>query len=258
MMLDFIAKHKYGIIGTAVFHFLLLVYFSMSDVDVLNYQKKTSALLELDYRDLNEVEEENIEELEKEIEELEKQLTDQEIYEKINNMMRDANYVPKSQENNSQNNYQSEKTIEEQLEEKYKQLEQEIIAQRGADGKHFEAPEDIEKNNTKEDNNQENNNQGAKSQPTGTVTGVCDVPGRNCNAKIPAYRCPAGGKIHIDIKVNQKGEVTSARVNQGMSTSSNTCLVNEALKYAKRSWVNQDFKGPSSVDGSITYIFVSQ
>lgn len=255
-MLDFIVKHKFGIIATILFHFILLVSFNSGKLTIGPYVKQNIAILELDYTNLED--EKEIEELEKEIEELEKQLSDQEIYEKITNMMRDKNYVPKDKSSNNNVSEESEKSIEEQLEEKYKKLEQEIINKREKDGKHFHKPEDnTEVNENQKDNNQEQYSENSK--PDGFVTTECDVPGRRClRVPKPSYTCPRGGTVHIDIKVNQKGQVISARFNSGLSTTSNECLVNQSIKYAKRAKINQDFNGASSVEGSITYNFISQ
>lgn len=253
-MIEFIVRHKFGIIGTILFHIILLVYFNTSKITVPPYERKTSALIEFDYRE----DEKDIEELEKEIEELEKQVTDEQMYEQIQNLMRDKNYVPKSQSSNNQSTNQSVKSIEEELAQKYKDLEQQIIDSREAEGKHFKAPEKKVDKSTTPKSNENGKDNGESSQPTGKVITECDIPGRRCFAKTPAYRCPAGGKIHVDIKVNQKGEVVSADVNESLSTSTNTCIVNEALKYAKRSTANQDFTVPSTMEGSIVYIFVSQ
>jgi TonB family protein len=49
---------------------------------------------------------------------------------------------------------------------------------------------------------------------------------------IPRYLCENGGKIVVSITVNHKGLVTNTRIN-GSSNSSNQCLTDSALEYAK-------------------------
>lgn len=69
----------------------------------------------------------------------------------------------------------------------------------------------------------------------------------------PIYLCEFGGKIVINIKVNHKGEVTEAYVNSS-SASSNGCLIDHALEYAKASKFNNDVSKPTQL-GSITFYF---
>ncbi|MCK5908096.1 MAG: hypothetical protein KAG37_10910 [Flavobacteriales bacterium] len=71
----------------------------------------------------------------------------------------------------------------------------------------------------------------------------------------PIYTCISGGKVYIDIKVNQQGKVIDASFNKSKSTTSNECLVETALKYAKRSKFNSDFKASDPQKGYITYDF---
>ncbi len=242
----FIAKHKIGILTTIVFHVALLLYVNVKTLKAPVYQPKNHALIEFDFTEENE----KIEDELPSDEEVE-QPTDEDIMEQIKNLYRDKN----DQRDQSSNNY-NEQSIEQELEEKYKQLAEDIKAQREKEGKHFD-PSSYEFTH-QEKAEDKKNTPSAGNQVTGKVITECDIPGRKCYAKTPAYRCPAGGTIHVDIKVNQKGVVTSARVNESKSSSTNACLIKESLKYAKRSKANQDFNGPASVSGSITYRFINQ
>ncbi len=69
----------------------------------------------------------------------------------------------------------------------------------------------------------------------------------------PVYLCEFGGKIVINITVNKDGNVTDAYVNSS-SASSNGCLIDHALEYAKASKFNSDVTKPSQL-GSITFYF---
>lgn len=69
----------------------------------------------------------------------------------------------------------------------------------------------------------------------------------------PIYLCERGGKIIINIKVNENGDVISATFNNASSTS-NGCLVDHALEYAKASKFNRDASKSSQL-GTITFIF---
>jgi len=72
----------------------------------------------------------------------------------------------------------------------------------------------------------------------------------------PIYLCEEGGKIVINITVNANGDVTDAYVNNS-STSSNECLIDHALEYAKEARFNADASKPSQL-GSITFYFIGK
>ena len=73
---------------------------------------------------------------------------------------------------------------------------------------------------------------------------------------IPVYLCEIGGKIVINITVNASGNVTDAYVNTSSSTS-NECLVEHALEYAKNSQFSADASKKSQI-GSITFYFIGK
>ncbi|RLD29037.1 MAG: hypothetical protein DRI75_04705 [Bacteroidetes bacterium] len=69
----------------------------------------------------------------------------------------------------------------------------------------------------------------------------------------PVYLCEFGGIIVINITVDSNGLVVDAYVNSS-SASSNGCLIDSALEYAKASTFNSDNNNPSQL-GTITFIF---
>ncbi len=73
---------------------------------------------------------------------------------------------------------------------------------------------------------------------------------------IPVYLCEVNGKIVINIAVNARGSVTDAYLNSS-STSSNACLVEHALEYAKGAQFSADASKPSQI-GSITFNFIGK
>lgn len=69
---------------------------------------------------------------------------------------------------------------------------------------------------------------------------------------IPRYLCETGGKIVVNIVVNRTGKVTDATIN-GSSNSSNECLINRALEYAKE--IQFDSSSKTKQIGTITFLF---
>ena len=70
--------------------------------------------------------------------------------------------------------------------------------------------------------------------------------------KIPRYLCEYGGKIVVNIKVDDTGNVFDAYVN-GSSNSDNKCLTDHAIAYAKS--VQFDTSDNKDQLGSITFLF---
>jgi hypothetical protein len=73
---------------------------------------------------------------------------------------------------------------------------------------------------------------------------------------IPVYLCEVDGKIVVNITVNDKGSVIDAYLNIS-SNSSNECLIEHALDYAKKSQFSADPSKKSQL-GSITFYFIGK
>ncbi|WP_445957511.1 hypothetical protein [Yeosuana sp.] len=73
---------------------------------------------------------------------------------------------------------------------------------------------------------------------------------------IPIYLCEDGGIIIVNITVDEEGNVVDTYVNSS-STSTNECLIESALEYAKQAKFN-DSPGKKSQLGSITFNFIGK
>ena len=69
----------------------------------------------------------------------------------------------------------------------------------------------------------------------------------------PIYTCIQGGKVVINIKVDVNGNVVEADFNAKSSGTSNGCLVDNAITYARKAKFNSSKK--ASQKGTITYLF---
>ena len=72
----------------------------------------------------------------------------------------------------------------------------------------------------------------------------------------PIYTCIEGGKVVINIEVDRDGYVQEASFNAKSSNTSNGCLVENAIDYAKRARFDRSSKAIQI--GTITYIFQSK
>lgn len=73
---------------------------------------------------------------------------------------------------------------------------------------------------------------------------------------IPIYLCEVDGKIIVNITVNNQGSVIDAYVNTS-SNSTNECLIEHALDYAKKSQFSSDASKKSQI-GTITFYFIGK
>ncbi len=91
----------------------------------------------------------------------------------------------------------------------------------------------------------------AHAKTKGTLT--YSLKGRTLGYyKIPRYLCERGGKIVVSIRVNEAGNVFDAYIN-GSSNSSNQCLTDHAIEYAKS--VQFDSSQRKDQLGTITFLF---
>lgn len=70
----------------------------------------------------------------------------------------------------------------------------------------------------------------------------------------PIYTCDSRGKVVVNIVVNDQGEVIETSVNKKSSTTSNECLIDNALEYAMGARFSK-LPGRRSQPGTITYYF---
>lgn len=86
-----------------------------------------------------------------------------------------------------------------------------------------------------------------------------NLQGRNHGyMPIPIYKCEGSGKAVLTIEVDQKGNVTSAKIIPAESTTSDPCLTEAAISSALVSKFNPDINARKIQTGTITYHFVAQ
>ncbi|MEP0264239.1 hypothetical protein [Dokdonia sp.] len=81
-----------------------------------------------------------------------------------------------------------------------------------------------------------------------------NLKGRNAlRIPNPVYTCDAIGSIVLDIEVSNTGTITKKEYNKKASTSSNGCLIDQALIYASEAYF--DSSSNASQKGTITFYF---
>ncbi|MDT0678420.1 TonB family protein [Autumnicola musiva] len=103
-----------------------------------------------------------------------------------------------------------------------------------------------------------NNRSEATSAKSGTMENSSisfSLKGRNAvEIPNPIYTCDTSGRIVVNITVNADGRVTNTGLNKASSTSTNECLIEQALQYAAGARFTP-LSGRNSQPGSISYQF---
>ena len=233
-----------AILITLVIHVAAFLYANLSTLETKPPIYKDTAIIELDYRT-----EEEIEEM------LEpKEPVIDETNDEIKDLMQDIQDI----RNKSMNDF-SESQINKEVEQEVLNRNKENSTQSDDVSENGNQTSSSSENKKNKENTRQTSTPEKENQYAGRVTKYCNVPGRECNTVAPSYTCKGGGKVYIDIKVDKIGRVKSASFNQGKSTTSSECIISKALDYAKRTTkVSSDLKGEHSNKGYIIYNFVSQ
>ena len=229
-MLDKIRKNLTGILGTIVFHWLIILIFLILKLNTVKKHKDLSVEIEF--------------------------VPEQELVEnkqESNVSGKGEEVLPYEYKNIPVN--VAQKMEQELSSEAY---EKKVMEELGID--------ELKKENSRElpDEDiavvEEKSNE--KKVKEGTYSGLTTVTFYLKNRRrhylpIPVYKCKGGGKIVIDIVVNPEGRVVNASFSKDSDTEDD-CLVNTALEYAQRSKFNADYNAVQRQKGNITYIFIPQ
>ncbi len=185
---------------------------------------------------------------------------------KAKNIARDQNDTRKrSDQNWSQNKSAS------QVEQSVKDYEKQLFQEAGGDAKRQSIKKEMDaRNNQKTTTNSgskeksSSNQNGGNTAFSGNVMVDWSLSGRNPHqnnnwyVRNPGYTCGYGseGRVSVKIKVNQNGDVIEA-IPTG-SAGSNSCMIEQAVKYAKLSRFNYSGTAAKTQEGTIIYTFEAQ
>ena len=80
------------------------------------------------------------------------------------------------------------------------------------------------------------------------------------NVRNPGYTCGYGstGKVVVSIKVDKGGKVVEAQYEASKSNGANQCMIEQSVRYARKSKFNFKDSAPVQQSGFIIYKFVAQ
>lgn len=234
-----IVKYRYGIIVTTAVHLLLFFYLSntmIKDYEIISQDEEI--LAEFDFT--------------------------QEEPQYLNN----SDYQQRELVNAAANELQSKSTytssfdkssMDKSIEDELKDLENQFFEElkEGRD-EVKEINQDKNNNSSVIDENAEQNDNASLGADVAATASYSLKNRYDLELPAPSYICRKEGVVVVNIKVNQKGDVKSVSVNTSGTNTSNECLMNEALRYAKRARFNQDFNAVSQQTGTIKFVFARQ
>jgi TonB family protein len=231
-------KHQNAILGTLIVHILIFVWLNIQNVSFYIIQPKEKVLATLDFT----TPENNL--IPKKSKE---NFTDNEIV--VTNAA--SNYDQEKDMSASQ-----KKALAEEVIEDVKEFEKKQFNDFGKDNPVIDnSPHENEK--IKDNSISKTVNKSLKKTSNATAKYFCE--NRNMILqKIPSYLCNQTGTVRLTIKVNPKGEVTDCKVDNSETNTSNQCLIENAINYAKNWKFNQDFSSTQRQEGWIEFIYLSQ
>ncbi|MFN3916946.1 MAG: hypothetical protein ACK4K0_04305 [Flavobacteriales bacterium] len=269
---EYIWKNKVSIITTLMIHIVLIVVLHETYISYPIYQNQLQEIASYDFRE--------------EVQQDEEMLIDpmnMEEYEsvKLMNVTANSNLEKTTYTSSTDGGGVNKAKVEEQVWKELRDLEakeyQRAKVERGeigagdggkgqntlqsstfGDNKSTKTDKEIDKNLIKE-GVKENENAGYGKEIAATAT--LELKGRHALALgKPAYKCKVEGVVVVTIRVNRKGEVTSADIDESRTNTQNDCLRNEALKYARdkiKTRINQNFEAETTQTGAIIYRYVA-
>lgn len=247
-MLDFLERHKEGILGTIVIHLVLATVILVMKINSL--QNKESAMV------VNMLDEAQIQELLNPEENKENQIQNKEIF------------TPAEREYLGARNMgtnEAEQKASENINQMVNEIKGELNIKDPApsEGNNNPQPDDSEnalpdKNQKEEKVNVQRSTTGVRTFYKGPTTVSYYLEGRyHEHLPIPVYKCEGNGKIVMKIEVNQQGYIIKTEIDRAHSTITD-CHLESAEKAARTTRFNDIKSGPAIQKGTITYIFVAQ
>lgn len=260
-ILDFIERHKFGILITLAIHIGIFVYFQVATY------KEAVVFEPWEFRSAND---EVIDDIQIDPDQIQ---TPEELdllkpQEKVTSFVRDQNDKREtSQEENIKytssftkgNPEQLERDYEQSIKDKIQRLKEEKNGKKPSESSSTKAVKDSKKS-SKNSSTQSNSSTKAIGGETMVSYSLIDRNPLNHNdwyIRNPGYTCGnVNGIVRVAIIVDIGGEVISASVIEDQSQGATPCMLQKAREYALKSRFNYSGQAPKKQDGTITYRFV--
>jgi hypothetical protein len=257
-LIDFIERHKYGIIITLLIHVALFIYFQLA-----TYEE--AVLYEAwDFQGKNVESPDDIQVTPDQIQTPQ----EQELFqpqEKVSSFVKNANDKRKKSFD-KEIQYTSSQADAESIEDEFNRTaREEIMGNKKSQESKSSSTDDIETENDKaKENEKQSNGSSGSNEAVGGQTMVSyrldnrhPLNHNDWYVRNPGYTCGnVNGLVKVLIEVGQSGDVIDAKVLDVQSQNATACMIERAKEYALKSRFNYDGGADKKQQGVITYRFV--
>jgi hypothetical protein len=245
--LDNIEKYKFAIFGTIFLHIMVFFFSIFTTIQDVVRIPPVDVTLEIPLDDI---------EFEPEMEKILDLNKVPLPSENVNNLATDAN-------DSREKSYEDYSTNMEDLSEESmlsaKELEAKYFEDAAANNDRTNVASDMEEHKINEaKSNNDNVTSGGANAFAGEVMISYSLNGRKSySLPNPGYTCNGSGVVVIQIKADKSGNVKDATYMAKSSNGASSCMIERALKYAKKS--RFDYKASTAMQtGTITYKFIGK
>ncbi len=243
----FYKEHRIGILGTAVFHLLLLLIFLL--VKISDYQRIENLDVYIDFA-------QTVRKTPEEIAAEQKKKEEEAYYQRL----------LKQQLNESNRAVNVSRDLEKKISTKdyVEQVEKELESSRSKE--YLNEQEKIKKILNQRDVVPVNKPPEKKKEgqeyhgPTNITYRFTEPPldRKTLDLPVPVYKCLGYGTVDVQVTVDQTGSVISAKPTVVNASTDPECLSEVAEKYARRTIFQGNLSAPAAQQAVITYQFVAQ
>lgn len=271
-LLDFIEKRKWGILVTFILHMGLLLYLQIDTYSYILPERRYALMSEV-------IEEEYIELSPEQI-----VIPDEQLNQNYSGDVKNITQSTHDKREKSYDNF-SRSSVDQKVEDRVRDLEKQFFdefanargggSESGSEGSgkpssggggQSSSSKPNDNNKSQKENNSSSSASSSDNQFAGRTMVRYDLKNRfphnnnDWHIRNPGYTCGnnANGLVAIAIRVNQNGDVVSARYVPEMSNNANACMIEQAEIYAKKSRFAFRGDAPKTQDGFIYYTFISK
>ncbi|HEX3007432.1 MAG TPA: hypothetical protein VHO90_07430 [Bacteroidales bacterium] len=249
-MLDFLERHKEGILGTIIIHLALATVILIMKISSL--QNRESAVA------LDMLSEEQVQQL------LDPQENKEQSVQQPKQLFSPAEREYLNARNIGTN--EAEQKASQNIDQMVNDIKNELNIKDPSPSQNKTTPqqstsEDALPDNSKKEEavNVSRKNTGIRTFYKGPTTVSYFLEGRyHENLPIPVYKCQGNGKVVMQIEVNHQGYVVKIEVDRTKSDIPEDCILETAEKAAKTTRFNSVNSGAPTQKGTLTYIFIAQ
>ena len=247
-MLDFIERHKEGILGTIIIHLVLVTVILIMKINTI--KDRESAVT------LNLLNEQEVKEFLDPEENKQQTVKNKEIFTPAEKEFLGVRNIGTNE---------AEQKASQNIDQMVNQIKGELNIKDPAPTEMKTPPQQTPSENAlpdkaaREEKVNVRSTTGIRTFYKGPTTVSYYLEGRyDVNLKIPVYKCQGNGKVAMKIEVNHEGYIEKIEIDKSQSNITDECFLEAAEKAARATRFNSINNGPPTQSGKLTYIFIGQ